>query len=177
MPAYSNEVSVQIELPEGFATPVAVVGRATVLAGDTFVSVTPGVPFSPESVQATPVGAPSALWGIEDVSSTEFKVVVATSDAADRPFNWLVSQRLPAPVLLEALSGDGEVALTWSVVALATGYTLYWDDDSSGEPYANVADLALEDLTDNGDGTVSYTLSGLTNDVEHFFALLANRTT
>lgn len=66
---------------------------------------------------------------------------------------------------LVATAGDGEVALTWTAVAGASGYEVYWDT-TTGAPYASQQDAATN-------GAV---VGGLTNGTPYYFSVRAYKT-
>ena len=72
---------------------------------------------------------------------------------------------------VQAVAGDAEIALTWDVATDnvgVTGYNLYYGTASvTGEDEANYTEF--EEVGD----AIEYTLAGLENETEYFFALTA----
>lgn len=69
--------------------------------------------------------------------------------------------QLDVPVMVSATAGERSIALTWNAVAGATGYKVFYDEDSSNPPFSP-ASLATEGASglDVGNAT-SFTLTGL----------------
>ena len=69
-----------------------------------------------------------------------------------------------APVILSALGGNGQVALTWSAPQYAQSYAVYRGTASGGEAPTPVASNL---------GTATYTDSGLTDGTPYYYTVVA----
>ncbi|MED5464753.1 MAG: fibronectin type III domain-containing protein [Myxococcota bacterium] len=81
---------------------------------------------------------------------------------------------LDAPTNVVATPGDGSVTLSWDPVATATGYKVFYDDDSTA-PFdpATAATEGDSPIKIEDAGTTSLTLTGLTNESIYYFAVIA----
>ncbi|WP_151736845.1 S-layer homology domain-containing protein [Paenibacillus tengchongensis] len=117
----------------------------------------------------------SSAYTVDEESITLHKEYLATLAAGEHQFTlvmdagenpvFTVQIRNSAPPLLQsAVSGDGEVSLTWSPVDGSTGYKIYQSATSAtyGDEVAAVSSAVY-----------SHTITGLTNGAEYYFAVKA----
>ncbi len=93
-------------------------------------------------------------------------IVVTASDAAGTSDSdaTTVSRVPPAPADVVAAAADGQVTLSWSSVAGATSYNLYWSTSRT---------ISKDTATAIADVTSPYTHPGLTNDVTYYYLVTA----
>jgi len=75
-----------------------------------------------------------------------------------------VTARLPAPEFGVPQPGDEEVTLSWSEVAGATAYDVYWSTTAGVTPANGTAETGV---------TSPWTHQGLTNGVAHYYTVVA----
>ncbi len=102
-----------------------------------------------------------------------------TSDAADHRISVDCGQAPPPPPPSDPLEqvtgvgvapGNGQLVVTWTAVANATGYKVQWK--SGGQGY----DTGDRQATVTSGSTTSHTISGLTNGTEYTVRVIATRT-
>ncbi len=151
------------------------IGRATILDTTTSITVDPETTFNETGIQVTAVGVAQEHFGITNIQPftdpPTFDIEMAAAATADRDFNWVVFPSLPGvDVNLSAVAGEESVTLTWDKMGGEDGVIVYWDTNS-GTPYANSLQVDDGDLTDNGNGTWSYTVTGLTGGTLYYFVV------
>lgn len=81
--------------------------------------------------------------------------------------------QLDTPVVTSATAGERSIAMQWNTVAGATGYKVYYDEDSSNPPFSPDS-LALEGTSGLDVGNVTnFTLTGLPAGQIYYVAVKA----
>ena len=108
-----------------------------------------------DSADMSPTAAPAGV-------TPAMADAAALAALADLPDDTMAATPPAAPASISAVAGDGEAIVTWAAVADATSYE-YSTDGSAWAP------IAAADITTNTDGSMSTTVTGLTNGTGYMF--------